>query len=82
MNISHSEVNCYSVVLCALQANVGEAHVKEPAFIRALMTAICTSAITGIVHSLSSGRAFRRNMLNESAVYFGGTSCMGPKIFE
>jgi translation initiation factor 4G len=30
-----------------IEANVGEAHVKEPAFIRALMTAICTSAITG-----------------------------------
>ncbi|KAK2147387.1 hypothetical protein NP493_3464g00002 [Ridgeia piscesae] len=33
----------------SLVANVGEAHVKEPAFIRALMTAICTSAITDII---------------------------------
>ncbi|KAI0210659.1 Eukaryotic translation initiation factor 4 gamma 3 [Lamellibrachia satsuma] len=30
-----------------IEANVGEAQVKEPAFIRALMTAICSSAITG-----------------------------------
>ena len=81
-----------SHVLCALQANVGEAHVKEPAFIRALMTAICTSAITGIVYSLSSVPCIQKKylldigLLNESAVYFGGTSLFfdawGPKYLD
>ena len=30
-----------------VDTNVGEANIKKPAFIRALMTSVCSSAITG-----------------------------------